>query len=141
MYGEENLRSRAAEVTEKPMNAKQTLTRLAPGLSITCLLLSMVLFVACAGSRSYPGPVHRLTFNGTIKSIDSNEHRLTVAPLKPGELVVFLWNDSTKFWKQGVPIKSDSLEPTWPVRVHYHTSSGQSTAHHVYMELSYPVVH
>ena len=123
------------------MNAKHTLARIAPPLNIICLLFFAVLLAGCASSGGYPGPVHGLTFNGTIQSVDLKEHRLTVAPLIPGEPVVFLWDDSTKFWKKGDPIKADVLEPTWPVRVHYHTSSGQATAHHVYVELTYPVLH
>ena len=119
------------------MNAKQTF----PLITIICLLMFAVLLAGCATSRDYPGPVHGQTFNGTIKSIDLKEHRLTVAPLKPGEPTVFLWENSTKFLKKGVPIKPDVLEPTWPVRIHYHTESGQATAHHVYVELTYPVVH
>ena len=122
------------------MNAKQTFGHI-PFLSNICLLLFAVMLASCATSRDYAGPVHGQTFNGTIKSIDLKEHRLTAVPFKTGEPVVFLWDDSTKFWKKGVPIKADVLEPTWPVRVHYHTASGQATAHHVYMELTYPVVH
>lgn len=123
------------------MKTKQPLTRIAQCLSIVCLLLFAVLLAGCASSRSYPGPVHGLTFNGTIKSVDLKEQRLSVAPLKPGESVTFVWDDSTKFWKKGVPIKAETLEPTWPVRIHYHTESSQPTAHHVYVELTYPVVH
>ena len=85
--------------------------------------------------------MHGLTFNGTVQSIDHQNHRLSLAPLKPGEPVVFLWGDSTKFWKHGEPIRPKSLEPTWPVPVHYHTSSGQLTAHHVYVQPPYPVLH
>lgn len=123
------------------MNAKKTFAHIVPGLSITCLLPFAVLLAGCATSRSYPGPVHGQTFNGTIQSIDLNEHLLTVAPLKVGEPTVFRWYDNTKFWKKGVPIKADVLEPTWPVRVHYHTASGQAAAHHVYVDLTYPIVH
>lgn len=123
------------------MNAKKTSQQITPRLSIICLLLFTVLLAGCATSRDYPGPVHGQTFNGTIKFIDLKEHRLTATPLKRGEPTVFIWEDSTKFWKEGVPIKSEVLEPTWPVRIHYHTESGQATAHHVYVELTYPIVH
>ncbi len=78
--------------------------------SVNCALVSLSLFafllVGCATRRDYPDPVHGLTFNGTIQSIDLKEHRLAVAPLKPGEPVVFLWEDSTRFWKNGDPIRT-----------------------------------
>lgn len=121
------------------MNAKGTFADSVP--SMVYLMLFTVLFAGCATSREHPGPVHGQTFNGTVKSIDLKEHHLTVTPLKTGEPTVFVWGDSAKFWKKGVPIKPDVLEPTWPVRVHYHTVSGQPTAHHVYVELTYPIVH
>ena len=130
-----------SQTTEMPMNRKRTLTRICASVTLVSLLLFTVLWTGCTTAKDYPGPIHGLAFNGTIKSIDLTEHRLTVAPLKAGEPTVFRWNDSTKFWKKGVPIKAESLEPAWPVRVHYHTASGQATAHHVYVELSYPVVH
>lgn len=48
----------------------------------------------------------------------------------------------TKFWKNGAPIRPESLEPTWPVRIHYHhPASGQLMTHHVYVQAAYPVVH
>lgn len=123
------------------MSVKQSVSRIAQGLSIICLLLLAALLAGCTTSRNYPGPVHGLTFNDSIKSIDLKESRLTVTPLKPGEPVVIVWDASTKFWKKGVPIKADVLESTWPVRIHYHTSSGRYIAHHVYVELTYPIVH
>ena len=111
-------------------------------ISLACLFLAGLLWAGCAASRTYPGPVHGLTFNGTVKSIDLQGHRLTVAPLKPGEPTVFVWESTTKFWKNGVPIRPESLEPNWPVRVHYHhATSGQMMPHHVYVQAAYPVVH
>jgi hypothetical protein len=123
------------------MSVKQSVSRIAQSFSIICLLLLAVLLAGCTTSRNYPGPVHGLTFNGSIKSIDLKESRLTVAPLKAGEPAVFAWDDDTKFWKKGDPIKADVLEITWPVRIHYHESSGRYTAHHVYVDLTYPIVH
>lgn len=115
------------------------------GLPVVLMIsaIAVVALVAgCAGSRSYPGPVHGLTFNGTVQSIDLQNHHLIVAPLKRGEPTVFVWEGTTtRFWKNGVPIRPESIEPTWPVRVHYHASSGQLIAHHVYVQLAYPVVH
>jgi hypothetical protein len=122
------------------MKAKKTLMYVIS--SAVCLSLWTLLLVGCATERQYPGPVHGLTFNGTVQSIDLQNHRLTISPLKPGEpIVAFLWESSTKFWKDGIPIRPESLEPTWPVRVHYHTSSGQEVVHHVYVQTAYPVVH
>jgi len=126
-----------------PTAIVQVIRQRCPALNCAFVSLSLFAFllVGCATRRDYPGPVHGLTFNGTVQSIDLKEHRLAVAPLKPGEPVVFLWEDSTRFWKNGDPIRPESLEPTWPVRVHYHTTSGQATAHHVYVDLTYPVLH
>ena len=123
------------------MNAKHFVSRITQGLNIICLLLLAALLAGCVSSRNYPGPVHGLTFNGSIKSIDLKESRLTVVPLKAGEPVVFAWDTATKFWKKGDPIKADVLEISWPVRIHYHATSGQYTAHHVYVDLTYPIVH
>src|SRR5438093_7648644 len=101
------------------MNAKKTPLDVRILFTFACLPLVAGLWAGCAASRrSYPGPVHGLTFNGTVQSIDLQNHRLTVTPLKPGEPVVFLWDVSTKFWKSGIPIRIESLEPAWPVRVH-----------------------
>ena len=105
------------------------------------LVLLSLLLASCADSRAYPGPVHGLTFNGTIHSIDLQNHRLTLMPLKPGDPVLFLWERNTKFWQGSVPIEPESLERNWLVRVHYHISSGESVAHHVFVQTPYPAVH
>lgn len=110
-------------------------------VSLICLLVASWLWAGCTTLRTYPGPVHGLTFNGTIESINLKDHRLTVAPLKLGEPTVFVWESSTKFWKSAVPIRSEPLEPTWTVRVHYHEDSGQLVTHHVYVQTAYPVIH
>ena len=121
------------------MNLKKTCANAVS--MMVCLVLFTVLLVGCATSRDYPGPVHGQTFNGTIQSIDLPNHRLTVSPLKLGDPTVFVWEDNTKFWKNGVPIRPESLEPNWPVRVHYHEHSGQLITHHVYIQAAYPEVH
>ncbi len=108
---------------------------------LIALALLNLLLAGCADSRGYPGPVHGLSLSGTIRSIDLQNHRLTLAPIKPGEPVVFVWESNTKFWQNGVPIQPESLERTWLVRVHYHMSSGQRVAHHVYVQTPYPMVH
>ena len=109
--------------------------------SLISLVLLSLLLAGCAASRSYPGPVHGLTFNGTIQSIDLQNRRLTLSPLKPGEPVFFLWDDNTKFWKNGVPIRPDSVEPGRSVRVHYHATADLPVAHHVYIQVPYAPLH
>ena len=132
----------AANSEEREFTQTRIRHRLLPATSSpACLLLAGLLWAGCAASRSYPGPVHGPTFNGTIQSIDLQNHRLTLTPLKPGDATVFVWEDSTKFLKNGVPLRPESLEPTWPVRVHYHTASGQLIAHHIYVQAAYPVIH
>ncbi len=113
--------------------------------SVSCALASLSLFafllVGCATRRDYPGPIHGLTFNGTVQSIDLQNHRLSVTPLKPREPTVFVWEESTKFWKNGVPIRPEDLEPGTYVRVHYHESAGQMISHHVYVQVPYAPLH
>jgi len=109
--------------------------------SLACVLLAGLLWSGCAASRSYPDPVHGLTFNGTVQSIDLQNHRLTLAPLKPSEPVVFVWDATTKFWQNGIPIRPDAVELGRSVRIHYHESSGQLVAHHVYVQVPYAPLH
>jgi hypothetical protein len=109
--------------------------------SLALAALAAVFLMGCSTSRNYPGPVHGLTFDGTVQSNDIQKHRLTVVPLKSGEPVVFLWDNSTKFWKTGIRIDPESIERSWPVRIHYHETDGQLVAHHVYVQTSYPAVH
>jgi hypothetical protein len=123
------------------MNAKCTDSRIPARIVGLSLSLFVVMLLGCTTSRNYPGPVHGLTFNGYIKAVDLHQRRLTVQPLKSSDPVVFLWDEDTRFWKKGVPIKADVLEISWPVRIHYHTSSVEYRAHHVYVDLAYPAVH
>ena len=109
--------------------------------SLACVLLAGLLWSGCAASRSYPGPVHGLTFNGTVQSIDLQNHRLSVTPLTPGEPTVFVLEASTKFWKNDVPIRPESVELGRTVRVHYHESAWQVVAHHVYVQVPYAPLH
>jgi hypothetical protein len=104
------------------------------------LLLVGLFWTGCA-TRSYPGPVHGLTFNGTVQSIDLQNHRLTLLPLKPSAPVVFGFESATKFWRNGIPIHADEVEPGRSVQVHYHTASGEPMAHHVYIQLPYAPQH
>jgi hypothetical protein len=62
-------------------------------------------------------------------------------PLKPTQPLVFAWDDTTKFWKNGVPIHADEVEQGTSVRVHYHSASGQLVAHHVYVQVPYAPQH
>jgi alpha-mannosidase len=104
------------------------------------LVLASLLWAGCA-ARSYPGPVHGLTFDGTVQSIDLQNHRLILAPLKPSQPIVFAYENTTKFWKNGIPIHPDEVEPGRAVRVHYHTVAGQPVAHHVYVQAPYAPQH
>ena len=114
---------------------KERTTLLGAG-TLLCLLPVAILIAGCA-SRNYPGPVHGPTFDGTVQSVDLPNHRLTIAPLKPGQPVTFAYEGSTKFWKNGVPIHPDEVESGKSVRVHYHTAS----AHHVYVQVPYAPQH
>ena len=117
---------------------KQTRTLLLALVAMSAL--AGLSFVGCA-SRNYPGPVHGLTFNGTVQSVDLPNHRLTIAPLKPGHAVTFAFDAGTKFWKNGVPIHADEVETGKSVRVHYHTAAGEAVAHHVYAQAPYAPQH
>lgn len=119
------------------MNAKRILTRPGSRLSFVCLLLFTALLTGCATSRNYPGAIHGLSFDGTIQSIDLQDRQFTVAPLKPSAPVVFVWESTTKFWKNGVPIRTDAVETGRNVRIHYHEESGRLVAHHVYVRVPY----
>ncbi|MBI3427909.1 MAG: hypothetical protein HY011_33720 [Acidobacteria bacterium] len=113
------------------------------------LAFAGLLWSGCASHRAYPGPIHGLSFNGTVQSIDLTNQSLTLLPLKPGEPVVFAWDRSTKFWKNGIPIRPDEVEPGKSVRVHFHPASGtqahfaasQYIAHHVYVSVPYAPLH
>lgn len=98
-------------------------------------LVSMLL-AGCA-TRNYPGPVHGLTFDGTLQSIDPQQHQLVLAPLKPGPPVTFAYETTTKFWRNGIPIHADELEPGRSARVHYHWNAEQRVAHHLYLQVPY----
>lgn len=123
------------------MHTTQTPSRRMSRLSVGCLLLVIVLVVGCATSRNYPGPVHGLTFNGTVQSIDVQNRHLTLTPLKSSPPVVFTWEKTTKFYKNGVPIRPESIELGKSIRVHYHDASGDLVAHHVYLEVPYAPLH
>ena len=121
------------------MNAKRILTRTVSLLGFVCLLFFTELLVGCNTSRSYPGAIHGLSFDGTIQSIDLQGRQLTVAPLKPSVPValVFAWESTTKFWKNNLPIHADAVEAGRNVRIHYHEESGRLVAHHVYVRDPY----
>jgi hypothetical protein len=103
---------------------------------LASFLLVSLIWAGCA-AQSYPGPVHGLTVDGSVQSIDLQSHRLILVPLKPSQPVVFGYEDTTKFWRNGIPIRPDEVEPGRSVRVHYHTVSGQQVAHHVYVQVPY----
>lgn len=100
---------------------------------VCCLPLLAALLGGCSASRSYPGPIYGLTFDGTLQAIDLPNHQLKVAPLKPSAPVVFVWESTTKFWKNEIPIKADDVELGRNVRIHYHEENGRLIAHHIYV--------
>jgi len=112
-------------------------------------LVTGLLWSGCASHRAYPGPIHGLSFNGTLQSIDLTNQSLTLLPMKPGESVVFAWDASTKFWKNGIPIRPEEVEPGISVKVHFHPASNtqagftgsQYIAHHVYATVPYAPLH
>lgn len=106
-----------------------------------CLVLVSAILAGCAVSRDYPGPVHGLTFDGIVQSVDLQNKRLTLAPLKASLPVVFVWEKATKFYKNGVPIRPESIELGKSIRVHYHESSGELVAHHVYLQVPNAPLH
>ena len=114
---------------------------LVAAVTISCLLLISLLWTGCATEDGSSRPIHGPTFNGTVQSIDLQNHRLTVAPLKPAPPVVFVLEATMEFWKNGVPIRPDAVEPGHSVRIHYHESSGQLIVHHVYVQLPYATEH
>ncbi len=101
------------------------------------LLLIVAALAAGCASRNYPGPVHGLTFDGTLQSIDPQKHQLVLVPLRPGEPVVFTYDSTTRFWKNEIPIRAEEMEAGRSVRVHYHRASGRLVAHHVYIQIPY----
>jgi hypothetical protein len=116
------------------------------GVAGFALLLAGSLFWSgCATQRPYPGPVHGLGFDGTVQSIDLPNRNLVVLPSKPGGPVVFTWDRNTKFWKNGIPIHPEEVEPGKSVRIHYHLASDSQgsdyVAHHVCIEVPYASQH
>lgn len=101
---------------------------------LASLGLASLLWAGCA-TQSYPGPVHGLTFDGTLQSIDLKGHRLILVPLKPSQPVVFSYEEPTKFWKNEIPIRANEVESGRSVRIHYHAVLGQPVAHHVYLQV------
>ena len=110
-------------------------------VTISCLLLISLLWTGCTTENGSSRPIHGPTFNGIVLSIDLQNHRLTVVPLKPAPPVVFVLEATTKFWKNGVPIRPDAVESGRSVRIHYHESSGQLIVHHVYVQDPYATEH
>ena len=110
-------------------------------VTISCLQLISLLWTGCTTEDGSSRPIHGPTFNGTVQSIDLQNHRLTVVPLKPAPPVIFVLEATTKFWKNGVPIRPDAVERGHSVRIHYHESFDQFIAHHVYVQEPYAPEH
>jgi hypothetical protein len=120
-------------------------------LAAIAMVVLLVFFFAagCVSQHAYPGSIHGLSFDGTVQSLDLKNQSLVLSPLKPSEPVVFAWDRSTKFWKNGIPIRPEEVEPGMSVRVHFHLASGaeihfaasQYFAHHVYVQEPYAPLH
>lgn len=95
--------------------------------------LMAVLWLAQGCARGAWKNPHGPTFNGTIQSADLAAHHLTVAPLKSAEPVVFVWNEQSRFWANGLRVDPSFLQAGEVVRIHYQTSSGQWTIQHLYL--------
>lgn len=93
-----------------------------------------ILFLAAGCSTGPWKASHGPTFNGTIQSADLAAHRLTVAPLKPGEPVVFAWDERSRFWATGLRVDPTFLQARDIVRIHYWTNSGQLAIQHLYLQ-------
>jgi hypothetical protein len=96
------------------------------------LIAAMFLAQGCV-SGAWKNP-HGPTFNGTIQSSDIEAHRLTVAPLKPGEAIVFTWDERSRFWANGLRVEPTFLQARDTVRIHYQTNSGHWTVQHLYLQ-------
>lgn len=96
-------------------------------------LITLLLVLQGCASGAFKNP-HGPAFNGIIQSANTDAHRLTVAPLKPGEPVVFGWDDHSKFWANGLRIDPTFLQARDIVRIHYLTNSSQWTIQHLYLE-------
>jgi len=103
--------------------------------------LAAALVVALAATGCASHPAHGPIFNGTVRSVDLQNHLLTLAPLNQSASVVFLWETNTKFWKNGIPIKPAEVESGQSVRIHYHIGSCRAVAHHVYLQAPYAPAH
>ena len=117
-------------------------------LASLAVVLASLLLAGCA-TRSYPGPIHGLTFDGTVQSIGLTNQSLTLSPLKPAQPVVFAWTRNTKFWKDGIPMRPDEVEPEVSPRIHFHLATAsemhfaasQYVAHDVYVQVPYAPQH
>lgn len=100
-----------------------------------CVLgfIAVALFAQGCASGAWKNP-HGPTFNGTIQSADLATHCLTVTPLESGEPVVFVWNERSRFWANGLRVDPTFLQARDNVRIHYQTNSGQGTVQHLYLQ-------
>lgn len=105
-----------------------------------CLLLfsavglaALILLSQGCASGSWKNP-HGLAFNGTIQSVEIEAHRLTVAPLKAGEPLVFSWDEHSRFYANGIRVDPPFLQTRDAVRIHYHADAGQWTVQHLYLQ-------
>ncbi len=101
-------------------------------MRVGCVLgfIAVALFTQGCAWKNPHGP----SFNGTIQSTDLATHRLTVTPLKSGEPVVFIWNERSRFWANGLRVDPTFLQARDVVRIHYRTNSGAWTVQHLYLQ-------
>ncbi|MHB1309405.1 MAG: hypothetical protein ACYC23_20225 [Limisphaerales bacterium] len=95
----------------------------------------MLLFIGSGCSMVAYKESHGTSFHGTIQTVEASTRRLMVAPLKPGTAaVVFVWNDETRVWANGLRIEPTRLEPRDTVLIHYYERDGQWVVRHAYLQ-------
>ena len=87
------------------------------------LLGFALLFTTVSSSWALPPTQHG--FRGVVESIDRSTHTLTVAPMKGGQPLVFVWNDSTRFRQGWGRLCSGALQEGAPVKIYYRREIGQ----------------
>lgn len=100
--------------------------------ALSILTVGAILAQGCArGAWRNP---HGPTFNGTIQSADLVAHRLTIAPLKSGKPVVFVWDEQSRFWANGLRVDPSFLQAGEVVRIHYWVSEDRWAVQHLYLQ-------
>jgi hypothetical protein len=87
------------------------------------LLGFALLFTTVSSSWAMPPRQHSL--RGIVESIDQSTHTMTVAPMKGGQPLVFVWKDSTRFRQCWSRLCSGALQNGSPVKIYYRREIGQ----------------